>query len=613
MATTSEVALNRYCPTCGVSEDARCVRPDGRCLPRGQTHAARRTLDLPLEREELPLPTPPKRRRKGKAEEPGWDACLDCMHADCPIVPDCSGCASCAEERERNGGRKAPRAIDKLLPKNYPKKAGAEGPGSSAPAVSVTAVALSLIRRDGGTQPRVALDPSVIEEYAEAYEAGAELPPLVVYWDALEYWLADGFHRAAALERAGIDFARVDVRRGTRRDAILYSCGANAAHGLRRTRADRRRAVETLLRDEEWGRRTDRWIAEQCGVSPTTVGTVRAELAGLGEVSSLDTSEREGRDGKIYKVPAKAERASSGDAHSPSSPLEPSGDVLIGGGWPVGGPESDPLGPVGGSLNDPPGSQSDPPSPQSDPPRTAKRSWREVLELPPGRIDPGVIIDQHIRLSSHIGRTAVEQAELDRARAYGLSQWHTPPDLADRMVELLGLARLDRPCVLEPSAGGGALVAAIRRACGREVHITAHEIDPVYVDRLRKAPSGERPDVVHQGDFLWASTPSRPYDATVMNSPYEGGADGAFLARAMEVSLRIVALCRLNVTTGVDRYERVWSRVQEGEWCLLDEAVLSRRPDFVGPGDDSAKSDYVVVHLAHHSISHRTLTRKVWW
>lgn len=46
----------------------------------------------------------------------------------------------------------------------------------------------------------------------------------------------------------------VDVRPGSQRDAILYSLGANAAHGRRRTNADKRRAVQRMLSDEEWSR-----------------------------------------------------------------------------------------------------------------------------------------------------------------------------------------------------------------------------------------------------------------------------------------------------------------------------------------------------------------------
>ena len=66
------------------------------------------------------------------------------------------------------------------------------------------------------------------------------------------YWLADGFHRYHAHKQAGLDDIRVDLRQGNLREAILYSVGANAHHGLRRSNEDKRRAVLRLLEDPEW-------------------------------------------------------------------------------------------------------------------------------------------------------------------------------------------------------------------------------------------------------------------------------------------------------------------------------------------------------------------------
>lgn len=136
---------------------------------------------------------------------------------------------------------------------------------------------LSIIKLDGGTQSRAFVDHDVVESYAEALASGVEFPPLVVFHDGASYWLADGFHRIHAMFRAGIPSSECEVRQGTQRDAILYACGANATHGKPRTNADKRRAVETLLRDEEWSRRSDNWIAQQCAVSNHFVGKMREE------------------------------------------------------------------------------------------------------------------------------------------------------------------------------------------------------------------------------------------------------------------------------------------------------------------------------------------------
>ena len=136
---------------------------------------------------------------------------------------------------------------------------------------------LDEIRLDGDTQPRKRKDPEAINDYADALQAGAAFPPVTVFFDGATYWLADGFHRWEAHAEAGFDEVWADIRQGDQRAAILYSVGANALHGLRRTNEDKRRAVFTLLRDEEWGKESDRWIARTAGVDSTWVGTLRAE------------------------------------------------------------------------------------------------------------------------------------------------------------------------------------------------------------------------------------------------------------------------------------------------------------------------------------------------
>jgi hypothetical protein len=136
-------------------------------------------------------------------------------------------------------------------------------------------IKLDLIKTEGGTQAR-ALREDAVEEFAEAMQLGADFPPIVVFWDGSTYWLADGFHRVEAAKRNKYPEITAEVRDGTKRDAILYAVGANDRHGLRRTNADKRRAIEMLLADEEWAERSDRWIADQCKVSHTLVADVRS-------------------------------------------------------------------------------------------------------------------------------------------------------------------------------------------------------------------------------------------------------------------------------------------------------------------------------------------------
>lgn len=150
---------------------------------------------------------------------------------------------------------------------------------------------ITALRTDGGTQMRAALDDGTVFEYTQAMIAAngwGTFPPAVAYYDGSAYWLGDGFHRVKAYREAfpaSADGIPCDIRAGTRRDAVLHAAGANASHGLRRSQADKRRSVETLLRDDEWGQWSDNEIARRCNVSPTTVGTVRKELS----LSKLDS------------------------------------------------------------------------------------------------------------------------------------------------------------------------------------------------------------------------------------------------------------------------------------------------------------------------------------
>jgi hypothetical protein len=152
---------------------------------------------------------------------------------------------------------------------------------------------LDQIRIDGGTQPRVKIDEQVVAEYAEQYSDGTDLKPVVVFFDGATYWLADGFHRYWANKKIESDYIFAHVHQGTQRDAILYSVGANATHGLRRTNADKRKAVLILLKDEEWRKWSDSDIARQCCVNQSTVTRHRTSLMqSISEPRSTDSSTR---------------------------------------------------------------------------------------------------------------------------------------------------------------------------------------------------------------------------------------------------------------------------------------------------------------------------------
>lgn len=158
-----------------------------------------------------------------------------------------------------------------LTPEPHLTKSDREDPAPES-------LAIALIRTDGGTQPRATINQLTVAEYAEDMRSGDHFPPVLVFWDGGDYWLADGFHRLLAAQSLELPAIAVDIRRGTRRDAILYSVGANAHHGLRRSNVDKRRAVLMLLQDREWSRYSNNRIAKLCFVSADLVNRLRLSL-----------------------------------------------------------------------------------------------------------------------------------------------------------------------------------------------------------------------------------------------------------------------------------------------------------------------------------------------
>lgn len=164
---------------------------------------------------------------------------------------------------------------------------------------------VDLIRTDGGTQPRAQMDLYVACEYAVAMQEGTEFPPLTVFYDGTDYWLADGFHRLEAAKKCGYLEIPADVRQGARRDAILYSVSANATHGLRRKNDDKKRAVDTLLQDEEWRAWSDNEIARRTATSPPFVADRRQHFARANPhlQTFIDANTRKAeRNGKTYTL-----------------------------------------------------------------------------------------------------------------------------------------------------------------------------------------------------------------------------------------------------------------------------------------------------------------------
>jgi uncharacterized ParB-like nuclease family protein len=162
---------------------------------------------------------------------------------------------------------------------------------------------LAEIVTDAGTQVRAGLNETTVADYAEALADGAKFPPVIVFHDGSRYIAADGFHRIHAAMRIGTTQIECDVRKGSKSDALKFALGCNAHHGLRRTNADKRRAVEIAVK--EFGKLSDLALAGICAVNRELVADVR-------KAHLLDSSRsaippvpqtRIGRDGVERRLP----------------------------------------------------------------------------------------------------------------------------------------------------------------------------------------------------------------------------------------------------------------------------------------------------------------------
>ena len=157
-------------------------------------------------------------------------------------------------------------------------------------------------------QTRSATDAETVEEYAETAQRGVKFPPVSVVRDKHgTLWLWDGIHRMEAARRIGKTRIRAEVTDGTYLDALRLALGANATHGLRRSNADKRHALEMA-----WEKRREIWprtdgadpsteiLAEACGLH---LNTIKAFMRTIQPISNVPV-EGYDRVGKMYQLKA---------------------------------------------------------------------------------------------------------------------------------------------------------------------------------------------------------------------------------------------------------------------------------------------------------------------
>lgn len=134
------------------------------------------------------------------------------------------------------------------------------------------------IRIDGGTQPRKEINYDVVKNYAEAMREGTVFPPVTVFFDGAEYWLADGFHRYHATKSNATTTIEADVHQGSVEDAREYSYGANKDRGYSMSAEDNKEIVRKMLLDPRYKDWTQSRIAKHVGVTEMFVSRVKASM-----------------------------------------------------------------------------------------------------------------------------------------------------------------------------------------------------------------------------------------------------------------------------------------------------------------------------------------------
>jgi ParB/Sulfiredoxin domain len=118
------------------------------------------------------------------------------------------------------------------------------------------------------------------------------LPPVII--DQRTMTVIDGVHRLEAFRQAGRTHIEAVMFTGQRPEAMVLAIKANVKHGKPLSRGERREAARSLL--HAFPERSDRWVAEVCGLSHTTVALVRRSA------SLPNEKVRTGRDGRRRPV-----------------------------------------------------------------------------------------------------------------------------------------------------------------------------------------------------------------------------------------------------------------------------------------------------------------------
>ena len=164
-----------------------------------------------------------------------------------------------------------------------PGRAAAAGfPGVDPGKEGVQAINPFALDPDKGIQSRVNLNERSLQRYREMMLAGGEFPPAIVYAVNGDPCLVDGFHRLTAA-RDTIGKTRrpfkVEVRKGTKRDALLAALMVNSNHGIQLTRADDENRFLMASRDPQLKQLSIRELGRMLSIDRNRIQRLRSRHA----------------------------------------------------------------------------------------------------------------------------------------------------------------------------------------------------------------------------------------------------------------------------------------------------------------------------------------------
>ena len=205
------------------------------------------------------------------------------------------------------------------------------------PSPQILTVAISDLVLNKGTQMRASLDQKWLTELTEKLVANKDrkpedqekLDPIGVVRDAeghLYVW--DGFHRINAHKNAKLKEVDAEVVEGDLSTAKRLAYGANAKHGVKRSRADIKFIAEKILKDKDImeSNPSNMELARITGISEFTFRKMRPVQAGEAPRTSTSKTgkKREVSTKNIGKktgaqAPTKAEKAKAAKAEKTAS------------------------------------------------------------------------------------------------------------------------------------------------------------------------------------------------------------------------------------------------------------------------------------------------------